>query len=341
MHGFCAHTRCRGGWAGCSGAFVGAGRWCACCRGGRLLVLCSSLTPGFVQAQSLSIWDRKSLRGTDDLFLCPSHDTCRWSYRSPSSGLFSDGLRGSGCAVSCLSSRYLAGVEITGRVLQAEDGDVTTCPRRHGGERWGRTLRCTFRSRPRTPPLGSSSFSPQTPGRLPSTRSGGLSVAPFSFRPPSRQCIFGAGGLLSAPVRDARRAERGWPSHEPSCRFRSGVPQGAPLLQSASPAVLAERWGHGAESRGRLLVSSTLRHEGGGVWGGPRSFLWLALRQLIVLTFPLHPIRGRPPSQAASRPLLGYIILSLLVLLLGSWFTPGKCSISKRSSDFLKCNTCR
>lgn len=340
MHGFCAHTRCRGGRAGCSGAFVGAGRWCACCRGGRLLVLCSSLTPGFVQAQSLSIWDRKSLRGTDDLFLCPSHDTCRWSYRSPSSGLFSDGLRGSGCAVSCLSSRFLAGVEITGRVLQAEDGDVTTCPRRHGGERWGRTLRCTFRSRPRTPPLGSSSFSPQTPGRLLSTRSGGLSVAPFSFRPPSRQCIFGAGGLLSAPVRDARRAEGGRLTSR-AVAFGPGSRREHPFSRALLP-LFSRKGGAMAPSRGaacsfRPLSGTRVVASGAGpaaFSGSPCVSSSCSHFLFIPSVDALLPRQPRVPFWGTSSCL--------------SWsfrWAPGSpqesVASAKRSGDFLKCNTCR
>lgn len=77
------------------------------------------------------------------------------------------------------------------------------------------------------------------------------------------------------------------------------------------------------------------------LWDRSLSFLWLPCVGSLSSHFSLHPISGSLPSQAASCSLLGCIAPSLLVLPLGSWFTPGKCSISKRSSDFLKCSTCR
>lgn len=114
------------------------------------------------------------------------------------------------------------------------------------------------------------------------------------------------GGVVSHGLR-ARTRRAGWQPHKLSCPLWSGVPRGAPLLQSPSPTALTERRGHGLNHGAACSFLPLSRTGVVALWDRSLSFLWLPCVGSLSSHFSLHPISGSLPSQAASCSLLGCI----------------------------------
>lgn len=308
------------------GAFVGPR---AAAQRGRLPVLCSALMGGFVQTRppTSGTWGCAFLRGTDDL----SRGTWRKSQQPPTSHSF-----------SCVFQELDAASDVSPHdahwkwwgvvpLSQAKGEDGAPCPRPRGGSVAGPSAPLGVLFRWYRPLLSDQLL---------------LAVLHERGHPPSPPCIsVPLGGLPACcSLLSLTRGGQGGRHVGPNCPLRC-PPGSAPSPGSLSYRCHAEV-GVGFGVPGPLVCflgfpGLTPSPGEAVLWAGPLALggsTHCCTCGLIVPRFLLRPTGGSLPSQEASRPLSG---CAGLTASQGSRFTPGKCSISKRSSHFLKCNVRR